>query len=389
NGGGMYILGSDVALTNCVLHDNDATGYAVLSGGAIYQSGGSLTIDDSVVSNNTVTVGGVRDAAGGGIWYASADADIIARNTVFYGNRCVGSQIGTATTWTGGGGLYAERGMFTACAFMSNGCTGGDFRGNGGAVRGAGPLSFTDCSFEGNYSTCNKNNLGGAINTSGALTMIDCSLSNNRVYDDSGFIREGSAVYGQGGNFGGVFVRCGFHNNDTCSAIYLGSTARSATFSNCAVSASDGEGICTYAGTVDLYNCVLANNGTGLRGLLSDVVTCTVKDSIIHGNTVQIRGRPAVTYSCIEGGYSGTGNISSDPQFAGSGDYHLKSVYGRWDGGAWTSDTETSPCIDRGERASDHSSEPWYHGGRVNMGRYGNTPEASRSGQFGSVLRLR
>jgi len=45
-----------------------------------------------------------------------------------------------------------------------------------------------------------------------------------------------------------------------------------------------------------------------------------------------------VTYSDIEGGFTGTGNIDSDPLFVdpGSGDYHLQS---------------TSPCIDTGDPA--------------------------------------
>ncbi len=40
-----------------------------------------------------------------------------------------------------------------------------------------------------------------------------------------------------------------------------------------------------------------------------------------------------VTYSNILGGYSGEGNIDSDPLFVGGGDYHLKSL---------------SPCKDAG-----------------------------------------
>ena len=39
-----------------------------------------------------------------------------------------------------------------------------------------------------------------------------------------------------------------------------------------------------------------------------------------------------------------------------------------------------SPCIDAGDPAADFSNEPQPNGGRVNIGAYGNTPEASRSG---------
>ena len=58
---------------------------------------------------------------------------------------------------------------------------------------------------------------------------------------------------------------------------------------------------------------------------------------------------------------------------------HLKSKFGRWTGGGWAFDAVTSPCIDAGGPASDYSREPAGNGGRVNLGRYGNTPEASRT----------
>ena len=61
-------------------------------------------------------------------------------------------------------------------------------------------------------------------------------------------------------------------------------------------------------------------------------------------------------------------------------DYHVQSEFGRWDGGAWVNDTLTSPCVDGGYVLSDYALEPMPNGGRVNIGLYGNTPEASKSG---------
>lgn len=37
------------------------------------------------------------------------------------------------------------------------------------------------------------------------------------------------------------------------------------------------------------------------------------------------------------------------------------------------------PCIGAGDPTSDYCGELWPHGGRINMGAYGNTPEASMS----------
>jgi len=76
-------------------------------------------------------------------------------------------------------------------------------------------------------------------------------------------------------------------------------------------------------------------------------------------------------------------DISVDPLFADpdKGDYHLKSQAGRWDPAArtWVKDDVTSPCIDAGDPNDPVGSEPFPNGGRVNMGAYGGTAEASRS----------
>ena len=47
--------------------------------------------------------------------------------------------------------------------------------------------------------------------------------------------------------------------------------------------------------------------------------------------------------------------------------------------GKWVYDSVTSPCIDAGDPEDEFSLEPEPNGGRINMGAYGNTIEASRS----------
>ena len=76
-------------------------------------------------------------------------------------------------------------------------------------------------------------------------------------------------------------------------------------------------------------------------------------------------------------------NISVNPQFANAtaGDYHLKSASGRWDPATltWVKDSVTSPCIDKGNPATNCEAELWPHGGVVNLGAYGGTSQASKS----------
>lgn len=91
-----------------------------------------------------------------------------------------------------------------------------------------------------------------------------------------------------------------------------------------------------------------------------------------------------VSYTCFNdngfSAFSGTGNITADPLFASSTDYHLQSTAGRWNGSTWVTDDEDSPCIDAGDPASSYAYEPEDNGNRINIGRYGNTAEASKSG---------
>jgi len=83
-------------------------------------------------------------------------------------------------------------------------------------------------------------------------------------------------------------------------------------------------------------------------------------------------------------------NIATDPNFASfnpeadpdTWDFHLQSEFGRWDINAqqWATDLVTSSCIDAGDPNSNHTDEPWPHGGRINMRAYGGTRQASMNG---------
>lgn len=93
-----------------------------------------------------------------------------------------------------------------------------------------------------------------------------------------------------------------------------------------------------------------------------------------------------VTYPSVSLWSRDTGNdlrsMTHDPRFAdaAAGDFHPRSTAGRRvAGGSYTNDADGSPLLDAGSPVSPFALEPAPNGGRINVGRYGNDPEASLS----------
>ena len=74
-------------------------------------------------------------------------------------------------------------------------------------------------------------------------------------------------------------------------------------------------------------------------------------------------------------------SVSIDPEFvdADGGDYHLKSTGGSYHNGLWTIDNESSPAIDMGDPSDEYGNEPLVNGGRINLGAFGGTEQASKT----------
>ena len=66
-------------------------------------------------------------------------------------------------------------------------------------------------------------------------------------------------------------------------------------------------------------------------------------------------------------------------------DLHLSGTYRGGDGVTHRSGGVQSPAVNAGDKASAYDREPQPNGGRVNLGNYGNTPEATMS-KIGTVL---
>ena len=160
--------------------------------------------------------------------------------------------------------------------------------------------------------------------------------------------------------------------------------------SNCVVIMNAGAGIEIQPPKVGrdiIYNCPAITNCTVFENLLYGISggLPTITNSVIWANSPEqiINTMGTVTYSDVQSGWPGEGNIDADPLFAdpSNGDYHLKSQAGRWDPSSqsWMIDDVTSPCIDAGDLTSSIGLEPSLNGGRINMGAYGGTSEASKS----------
>lgn len=65
----------------------------------------------------------------------------------------------------------------------------------------------------------------------------------------------------------------------------------------------------------------------------------------------------------------GSGNIFNNPMFTAPGRSNFRLL-------------ADSPCVDAGDPSASYQYEPDPNGGRVNLGMYGNTPQAARSGEF-------
>jgi len=427
NGGALWSSGGSAAIINCTFTDNVAqTGH----GGAIYSEvGASLTISGCTMIRNAA-------AKSGGAAYFTDGSPVMTSNT-FTGN----------VAWTGNGGGICLAAT-TRAALSDNTFSGNMADDYGGGVCSGGQKPV----FTGNTLSSNLASYGGGIDcrSSDDASIIDNALNDNDAdYGGGMYLKDlGGAMTGNivarnhaNGYGGGLHLR-------SCSLAMTGDRVEANTASQ--TTSSAGGGIFLEADSDSwMLNCIIAGNagryggGICVDGSAPTIINCTIsdnsalayapgwdsagggicfrggcflpliKDSIIGPNVTDGDGEEIVLRNCsaisirysnvvtdpfIEDGSAilwGDGVISVDPLFASAGDYHLSSMHGRWDPAAgggqgdWVADQVTSPCIDAGHPVSVFDAEPEPNGGRINMGAYGNTPEASRSASPQRILTVR
>ncbi len=399
-GGGCYVNGGNLQFIGCEFVDNTSTSWGAGLGGVAE----SVQLIDCTISSNTSNGGG----GGGGVHLVWTDLTVTGcvfdQNSALNGN---GGGLNTDgaflsivdTSFTGNvagksGGLVAgnmDTGTLTRVTCSGNEATNGS---GGTGLYSAASLTVTDCDFVGN--TTAEGDAGGLLYWEGNATITGCNFTGNEAGRDGGGVY---AIYATNLNFVGNVIA-----NNVCSASGGGMrviNCPDATIAGNRVVKNQGQprnsGIVTDVSDGITYSGnTIAHNASG--GILDSSSDVTVANSILWGNGTDLLALDAtVSYSCVgvsEGNFKGAGIFSADPMFAdvAGDDFRLKSAFGRWDPGsaAFVTDAtaEHSPCIDNGDPAVDFSGEPDSGRGRLNMGCFGNTAEASKGGNVAPLAPL-
>ena len=323
NNSGIRIIESYPLLMNCILRNNQT----VNSGGGLFISNtspGEFVVDSCMIVNNSTSTNYTMSGSNGGGIYVLADSGV----TVKFNSCIIDSNYAYRGDGTvlGGGGWISGNVEFQNCRIGRN-----KVRGNDGVPGGS-----------------SSGRGGGLYIENGEISFYNSTIEQNSAsgYAPGGF--SGNKGYASGG---------GLHINEG-KIQFLNSIVSYNTVSGSHGSA--GSGLYSNAGNTSLVNSTLAyNNGHAIENNSSEV---SVLNSILYFNNndnEQVAGTISITYSDVQGGATGEGNINYNPVFYN--DTTLIIVEG-------------SPCIDAGNpdpAYNDKSFPPSLGGERNDMGAHG------------------
>jgi len=215
----------------------------------------------------------------------------------------------------------------------------------GGMYNDGSSPTLTNCTFLGNWAYMG----GGMLNRYSSPTLTHCTFSDNSTISSDW----GGAGGGMLNDFSSPTLNnCTFSANHGGGGGGLHNYSSSPVLTNCTFKgnwAYVGGGIYNASSTPALTNCTFAGNSASWAGggmYNTDHSSPALTNCILWGDTLgeilndDEASLPVVTYSDVQGGYPGEGNIDDPPFFVdpGNGDFHLHPC---------------SRCIDAGYNAPD------------------------------------
>ena len=250
---------------------------------------GPLAILDGFTVTGGNANGGDTNGYGGGMYNASGASPTL-RNLIFTGN-----------TATSGGGMYNSYSSPTLTRVIFNGNTATDE--GGGIEQDHSSPTLTDVTFSGNTAAFG----GGIDQSSSSPRLTDVTFSGNSVTDEGGAMA--------------IWV----NSSPTLTNVtFTGNTVTNNGWGGGAISITQS--------TVTLTNVTFAANSAGSfghgGGMFTYYATVAITNGIFWGNTggqgPQIYltgGTTTITFSDVQGGWTGTGNINADPLLGALGSY--------------------------------------------------------------------
>ncbi len=294
-------------------------GFTITNGNAV--NGGGIYCDNSSPSLENITISGNNAVWGGGI-YCEMDSNPNLQNVTISGN--------IADT---GGGIYCNNSnpSLEYVTVTGNYVSGLD----GGGIY----CYYSSPSLENVTITDNVSEYGGGLYCyQSSPNLVNVTITGHATSFGGGIycymssspnlhsvtISSNAAGWG-----GGIYCELG--SNPSLEYVIISNNY-----------ASRGGGIYCYESSYPSLDNVTISNNTAAEnggGIWTYDYLYIINSILWNNSPEEIYGSASATYSDIEGGWAGEGNIDSDPLFVdpANGDYHL---------------TENSPCIDAGDPAS-------------------------------------
>lgn len=338
-GGGMSCVSSSPTVVNCIFALNIA-----VAGAGMHNRDSSPTVTGcSFIRNSAIERGAGMH---------NDNSSPIVTNCIFSGNNFLPYESGASDDLGGGMSNVNSSPDVTGCTFSGNSADYG-----GGMTNLSGSLTMDRCTFTGNSAAVG----GGMYNSSAAPMMTGCTFDGN-------IAEAGGGLFQLGGFPTPTLIGCVFRDNAPTG---VHSVLGDFLLANSLFHGQSDHGA-LLGGSVIVSNCTFADNGTS--AIAEDGLVAVVASSVVRGG-ISIDGSSVLTvsYSNIEGGWPGIGNIDAGPLFVdpGSGDYRLQP---------------TSPCIDAGDNAAVPKGIDTDLDGNPRFVDDPNTPDTGNSPDGGPVV---